>query len=241
MIRVAPPPEPDGFDIEVRQKGLAWLNDATYGANRRYRDRPHSYWTEWKECARALAAGFGHRCGYTASHTPVHRGNVDHFVSWAECQAHEHHHLAYEWSNFRWLDGRINTTIKSKIDRRRQSKQLIDPFAVEDAWFALDLLSKTLSLTEDVPSERRELIQQTLDLLDLVEGSIVMEQRERALRRFRAGLTLELIEEEDPLVARALRKLIETPDDELAPVYRDLKHDLLNANREARTRDPMLG
>lgn len=233
MIRVERPVEPDGFELEVRRRGHEWLDDPLAGPHRRNKARPHPYWTDWPGCAEALARGFSHRCGYTASQTLVHQGNVDHFVSWAECRASKHHHLAYEWSNLRWLDARINTK-KGRLDGRDLPHPLLDPFEVHDEWFRLDLLSNTLCMTDAVPLELCERVEHTLCALDLIEGPIVMAQRERALRHFRAGTSLELIGEEDPLVARALRDLLDAVESELDAAHLEFRRDLEAARSAAR-------
>lgn len=233
MIRVEPPPEPEGFDAAVRQRGRAWLDDPRAGAHRRNQPRPSSFWTAWPQCAESLARGFSHRCGYTASQTLVHQGNVDHFVSWAECRASERHHLAYEWSNLRWLDARINTN-KGRLDGRALPHALLDPFEVRDEWFRLDVLSLTLCMTDEIPPNLRARVEYTLRALGLIEGPIVMAQRERALRRFRAGMSLAELDEEDPLVARALRALLDAPEHDLDAAHIEFRRTLLLQHEHAR-------
>jgi hypothetical protein len=233
MIRVEPPPEPEHFHDEVRVPGRAWLDDPLKGVHHRAKSRPRSFWTEWAECPRALAEGFHARCGYTASQTLVHQGNVDHFVSWAECRASERHHLAYEWSNLRWLDARINTN-KGRLDGRALPHALLDPFEVRDEWFRLDVLSLTLCMTDAVPPDLRARVEYTLRALGLTDGPIVMAQRHAALRRFRAGMSLAQLDEEDPLVARALRALLDAPEQGLVPAHLEFRRTLLHERERAR-------
>jgi hypothetical protein len=226
MIRVQAPEEPAGYDEHVRKKGRAWLEDAREGPTRCRRDRPESYWTRWDECPQRLAEGFLHRCGYTASYTPVHVGHVDHFVSWAECKQSDRHALAYEWNNLRWLDGRINQR-KSKLDRRPGPEPLLDPFEIRDEWFELDLGRDVLVVTDRVPVDQRTRVHHTLSKLDLYEGRIVREQRRDALEDYRHGISLARLEEKHPLVARAIRRLLATADEDLAPENRVIREDLL--------------
>jgi hypothetical protein len=236
MIRVQPPEEPQGYHEQVRTKGREWLEDPREGPTRCRKERPESYWTKWEECPQKLAEGFHHRCGYTASYTPIHAGHVDHFVSWAECKDRGQHGLVYEWNNLRWLNGRINQH-KSRIDRRRGAEQLLDPFEVEDEWFELDLGRGVLEVVTDrVPPEKLPRVRYTLRELDLYDGRIVQEQRNDALEDYRAGTALERIEQKHPLVARAIRRLIDTPDEALTPANRETKRELLGARELSRSK-----
>lgn len=225
MIRVHPPDEPTGYDEHVRNKGRVWLEDAREGPTRRRKDRPESYWTQWDECPCKLAEGFLHRCGYTASYTPMHAGHVDHFISWAECKRSDRHALVYEWSNLRWLDGRVNQR-KSKLDRRPGPEPLLDPFEVQDDWFELDLGRDILVMTDRVPPDQRARAHHTLSELDLYDGRIVREQRRDALEDYRNGLSLARLEDKNPLVARAIRRLEASPDEDLTPENLAMKREL---------------
>lgn len=236
MIRVQPPEEPAGYDEHVRGKGRAYLEDPREGPTRCRRDRPTPYWTQWDECPRRLAEGFLHRCGYTASYTPVHAGHVDHFVSWVECKRSDRHALVYEWSNLRWLDGRINQR-KSKLDRRPGPEPLLDPFEIHDEWFELDLGRDVLVVTDRVPPDQRARVHHTLRELDLYEGRIVREQRRDALEDYRSGVSLARLEEKNPLVARAIRRIETTADEDLTPKNRVIKHDLLAHRARAADRE----
>ncbi len=130
MIHFTPPDEPVTFDRDVRQPGIAWLERNSVG-------RPKAYWnlSQYKS---ALADGFGNLCAYSAMYEPV--GTVDHYRS-CKCVRSQ----AYEWSNYRFASGWINSS-KQDIDDR-----VLDPFQVEDGWFEILLPSLQLVLTDAVP------------------------------------------------------------------------------------------
>ncbi len=67
MIRFNSVPEPRGFRLLARKKGLAWL------ARNPNKKRPKDFWSPFKN---DLANGFNQLCGYTAMFEPV--GTVDH-------------------------------------------------------------------------------------------------------------------------------------------------------------------
>lgn len=92
------------------------------------------YWSKFKS---DLADGFNNLCGYSVMYEPV--GSVDHFLS---CE--NHRHLAYEWSNYRFISGWINSS-KGTLDN-----QFLDPFEVEDDWFEILLPSLQLVMTTPI-------------------------------------------------------------------------------------------
>ncbi len=130
MIRVASPiAEPAAFDVECRQKGRDWLTQQPSPPK-----RPHDYWSPFRD---GLREGFVRRCGYFAMY--MHDGAVDHFISWENCKETAPH-LAYEWSNFRFIAPSLNSK-KGTLD-----DQLLDPFEVQDDWFEVEIPSFVLKI-----------------------------------------------------------------------------------------------
>ncbi len=184
MIHFAPPDEPMDFDKNVRQRGAAIL--AQFPA------KPfRSYWNEYKA---ELTNGFGNLCAYSAMYEPV--GTVDHYLS---CKNYPQ--KAYEWSNYRFASGWINSSKKDADD------SVLDPFQVEDGWFEILLPSLQLVVTDTVPQEKREIAQYTLIRLHLRDDERVIRQRREWYRMYQDdGLSLEELEKKAPLIARAIRK-----------------------------------
>lgn len=188
MIPVDPLPEPPEFDEQVRQPGKAWLQQHPDA------ERPRDFWSPFKP---PLAAGFGNRCGYAAMLDLV--GTIDHYLS---CKNYPEQ--TYEWSNYRFASGWINSS-KQDADER-----VLDPFLVEDGWFEILLPSLQLVMTDAIPAEERERAAFTLERLHLCDGETVIKQRMGWYKLYQQGkLSLAGLDDVAPLIARAVRKQME--------------------------------
>lgn len=184
MIHFKPVPEPADFHDRARTPGTAWL------AAHPKATRPRDYWTPFKG---ALASGFRNLCAYSAMYEPV--GTVDHFVSW-----HEDRSKAYEWNNYRYCAGWINSS-----KQKAASTALLDPFAVEDGWFEILLPSLQLRVSDAIPDEFRERAEYVLARLHLRDDERVLRQRREWHRMYQSGeLNLEGLTKKAPLIARAV-------------------------------------
>ena len=184
MIHFDPVPEPPEFDRNARQPGQIWLADHPDAS------RPRDYWSPFKI---QLAEGFHHLCGYSAMYEPV--GTVDHYRS-----VKTHRALAYEWENYRFAAGWINSS-------KQNAEAVLDPFEVEDDWFEILLPSLQLVVTPAVPAQKRAQAEYTLERLHLQNDERVIRQREAWYRWYQEKkLSIEGLEEVAPLLARAIRK-----------------------------------
>lgn len=184
MIRFARVPKPESFNAE-KTSGDAWLMSHAKG-------RPPDRWSTFKP---QLSDGFRSLCAYSVMYEPV--GTVDHFVSCDEDRS-----KAYEWSNYRFASGWINS---SKQNLR--SEDVVDPFEVSDEWFELLLPSLQLVATNQVPAEWKERVTTMLTRLHLRDDERVIRQRRAWYRLYEAGeLSLEGLEKLAPLIATAVRK-----------------------------------
>lgn len=184
MMRFNPPPEPPEFDQKARQPGNTWLA-------KNPGKRPKDLWSPFTS---QLADGFQSLCGYSAMYQPT--GTVDHYLS---CKNYPEQ--AYEWSNYRFASGWINSS------KRTVDDQVLDPFEVEDDWFEILLPSLQLVLTDAVPPQERERAEFTLHRLHLRDDERVIRQRQQWYQLYLDGdLTLEGLEKKAPLIARAVRK-----------------------------------
>lgn len=73
--------------------------------------------------------------------------------------------LAYEWSNYRFVDGAINSAKKPAWEG-----QLVDPFEVQADWFEILLPSLQLVLVAQLEQGLRARVEFTLDKLHLRRG-----------------------------------------------------------------------
>lgn len=191
MIHVPSPirPEPPRFDEECRQQGRKWL-----AHHDPLPDRPRDFWSPFRP---DLRRGFGQRCGYYAMY--VHDGQVDHSTSWKTCKDNGTPELAYEWDNFRFVDGALNSRKKTWDDG------LLDPFEVEEGWFEVELPTLFLRAAR-VPPERQEAARLTLERLELDQGPRALELRWEWFEDYRRGMPIEQLHEKAPLVAQAIER-----------------------------------
>jgi hypothetical protein len=192
MKRFAPPSEPPDFDNKVRQPGNEWL-DQNMDENGQLPkgSRPPNRWGEFKS---QLADGFDNLCAYSVMYEPV--GTVDHYLS---CENYPR--LAYDWNNYRYVSGWINSS-KGTLD-----EAVLDPFQVNDDWFEILLPSLQLVLTDTVPQGEQERAGFTLEKLHLRDDERVIRQRRQWYQMYQDGkLSLDGLGNVAPLVARAVRK-----------------------------------
>lgn len=185
MIRVEPTSAPKNFERDVRIPGQTWL--ATHD-----KGRPPDY---WKNIRVQLADAFHERCGYSAQRLNT-VGTVDHFVSIDEDRGQ-----AYEWSNYRYAAGWLNSSKQTL-----RSDQILDPFQIQDEWFEMILPSLQVQVSDACPASLRPKAEFTLQRLHLVDDERVLRYRQHWLQHYRDGTaTLDLVEKYIPLLARALR------------------------------------
>lgn len=185
MIHFDLSPEPAHFDEMVRQPGLQWL-EAHPGS-----ERPKPYWNVVKP---GLADAFGQLCGYSAMFEPV--GTVDHYLS-----IKNHRTQAYEWGNYRFSSGWINSS------KQNADQTVLDPFEVEDGWFEILLPSLQLKLSDTIPEAHRAKAEYTLHRLHLRDDERVIRQRREWYRMYQDGeLNIEGLRKKAPLIARAIER-----------------------------------
>jgi hypothetical protein len=182
-------PEPAEFDERCRKKGQAWLIKNPRGA--RQAKRPRDFWSPFRP---ALADAFASLCAYGAMYEP--NGTVDHFKP-----VDVNESLAYEWKNFRYASGWINSS-KSKRPK------VLDAFQVKSGWFEVLLPSLQLvAVKQNIPAKFHALVDQTLGDLHLCDDERILRQRRAWLRMHDEGkLNFEGLREMAPLIAAAVAK-----------------------------------
>lgn len=193
MIRIEPPPEPVTFDAECRQPGTTWLAGHPDG------DPPCRFWRPY---ILELCRGFGYRCGYSAMWDL--NGTIDHYLS-----REKYRNLAFEWTNFRYVSGWLNSS-KQTLDQ-----QVLDPFQVRDEWFEIVLPSLIMRLTPAIPNTIRPRAEYTLRRLHLIDGDRIYAQRQIYYSAFMDDKRpIAWLEDCAPILATAVRR--ERVRDELA-------------------------
>ena len=103
-------------------------------------------------------------------------GTVDHYRS---CKNHRAH--AYEWTNYRYASGSINSS------KGTHDAAILDPFQVRDDWFEVDLLTMQLLPTGSIPAAEQVRADFTLKQLKLRNGTKVKRQRRVWYDQFKVG------------------------------------------------------
>ena len=198
--------EPKDFDSNCRKCGNLWL------AAHPDKD-PHEMSSWWSQFKPDLAAHFGHRCGWSAT-TIGQLGLVDHYLSCGPRQGKPspHRALAFEWTNYRYAGGTINSRKDIHDD------QILDPCEVESGWFEVILDGFLLRITDAIPASIRAKAEFTVEKLDLFRGFESRWTRWNWYKRYwNDGQPLmDLLRQDAPLVAAAVEKAIalgqELPD-----------------------------
>jgi hypothetical protein len=214
MIRVVPKPMSEEqrakFEAKVRIPGARWLTEnplpeASPGEPSPPKKRLPSFWLEVRD---DLADAFHERCAYTAMWLS-HPGEVDHFVSIDEDRSR-----AFEWENLRYCAGWVNSSKKNVL-----STEILDPLNIEDDWFELLLPSLELRVTERCPEHLRERATHTLERLRLNDSRARRyRQAFYELYKKNGADVLNTLDEWAPLIARAIRKQLESEAPAVGPV-----------------------
>ena len=186
--------EPTGFDADVRVPGNRALDELLgqmptvrrRGPPRKNKGKYNAetdipagelkdYWTR---ALPALRVAYNDTCAYLGLRIDETTGTatVDHFIH----KAHDRR-KAYEWSNFRLAAHRVNTL--------KGQKDVLDPFRIEEGWFALDLASYEI-VPGGQPSEPHwARVDQTIKDLQLNDETFIATRRRLCLRYM--GYSLE--------------------------------------------------
>ena len=123
MIRVEEQKEPATFEARVKEPGALFLGTNPNPTSDDW--KAHEY---WRRVGRELYEAYDGICAYTCQKIEVVTGSatVDHFVPKSVRSG-----LAYDWSNFRLVCGRMN-------GRKGNQQDVLDPFGLENGVFSPD-------------------------------------------------------------------------------------------------------
>jgi hypothetical protein len=195
--------QPGLFELNCREPGNTWLAEATNADK-----DPHEKSEWWSQFKPDLEAHFSGRCGWLAT-SLVGEGIVEHYLSCGPRKDENqnsvpspHRHLAFEWTNYRYASGRVNSRKGNHDDA------ILDPCKVEEGWFEITLHGFQLLMTDAIPDEHRAKAVFTLSELKLRDGHDARRARWNWYERYWNGGTpyLDLLERDAPLVAAAVRK-----------------------------------
>lgn len=134
----------------------------------------------------------------------IRKGTVDHWLT-----IKNRRDLAFEWSNFRFLDANLNSAKKPAWDGK-----LLDPHEVQDGWFEIELPSLQLKISDSLTDpDLKAKAEFTLEKLHLQDGEDILQYRQAWLDLYESkDLTLVGLGKMAPLLARAVAKRDGLPD-----------------------------
>lgn len=175
VIPVTPQQAPSNFDEAVKNPGIAWLNEKGITLDQRAPKgtKFEDFWTGCIDFAHSTYRGI---CAYQGVHLELATSEVtiDHYQS-----KMSRPDLAYEWSNYRLASLGLN--------RIKGEKAVLDPFAVEEDWFFLELVSGRIFANPDLPLARQALIQGTIAKLGL-DNARCRHMRAEHFKNYKEGL-----------------------------------------------------
>jgi hypothetical protein len=192
--------EPSLFDVNCRQPGATFLGENPP------RD-PHEKSGWWSQFQPDLAKHFSYRCGWTAMTIGLD-GDVDHFLACGHRKGSPspHRNLAFEWSNYRYASGTINSR------KGNHDNQVLDPCEIGEGWFEVVLPNFVLVPTALLPAELRPKTKTTIEKLRLFNDFKIRFTRWSWYERYwnKGDPLIELLEKDAPLVASAVRKALDS-------------------------------
>lgn len=191
MIPVQPQPEPESFSDRVRMPGAAFLSNLPNPTAKQWVRKEY-----WRKALPDMRTSYHGICAYSAlwisSVTGGH--SIDHFVPRALRPD-----LAYEWTNFRYAS--------SKLNARKGTQSILDPFQVEPDSFTLDFDSFLVKPSSHLASEQKTAVQHTINVLKLNDDEACVELRQDYVTWFRTGdITFAHLERRAPFIAYELQR-----------------------------------
>lgn len=190
MIHVDPVEEPADFNVRVRQPGHAYL-EFVAAATPDFIGRDY-----WRRCLDQLREAYRGTCAYTATYIEAVTGaqSVDHFVP-----KRIDPHQAYEWSNFRYVCGRMNS-------RKRIDVAIIDPFLIDGDIFFLEFVSMLMIVNPAVPYEVAERAHVTIDVLGLNDERCTTDRLNWVINLANGDVSADYVARRAPFIDRELRR-----------------------------------
>jgi len=191
------------FSKNCQEPGRAWL------AANPERD-PHEQSEWWSQFKPDLATLFSRRCGWLAT-SIEEEGIVEHYLSCGnrDGKPSPHRHLAFEWSNYRYASGAVNSRKGNHDDA------ILDPCEIKEGWFRVTLHGFQLLLTDAIPEALRDQAEFTIKTLDLRKGYQARRARWNWYERYwnNGKPLIELLEKDAPLVADALKRALKDQEE----------------------------
>lgn len=199
MIHIDQKPEPVNFNEIVRIPGNRWVASVRKPTAKQFQS--HAYWTE---ILRQLYDCYDRVCAFVCHWIPSDTGyaTVEHFKPKTK-----YPELAYEWSNFRLVSGRLN-------GRKHLAEDVLDPFEIRDGMFAIDFASMCVEPVIGLSSVETEQVKTTIKRLRLNDDSTCVEARwewfkvylEIAFESAQEQRAFKWLQKKAPFIAKELQR-----------------------------------
>jgi hypothetical protein len=154
--------------MTVRRPGQAFLRRFPRPTSEQFKKKNF-----WKAALPQLKTAYGSICAYSSCWVPS-SGSVDHFRP-----KDRNPQLAYEWSNYRLADAKIN-------NNKGNSTQVLDPFHIQPGWFILDVATLWVKPEPTLQPAVFHSVDTTIAVLRLNDEDWV-QMRFEVFRQYRAG------------------------------------------------------
>jgi hypothetical protein len=189
LIPVTPQPEPNGFEIRVRTPGRAFLRRVLRPTGEQFRNANY-----WNRCLPKLREAYAAVCAYSSVWIAT-GGSVDHF--WPKSLRPD---LAYEWENYRLALEIVN-------NNKGESTDILDPFAIQPGWFALDFSNFFVKPNDGLPEEVEVGVLRTIEILKLNKEDPFLKLRFLVVKEYAEGhFSLDFLRRRYPFIASELER-----------------------------------
>jgi len=150
----------------------------------------------WREIIPDLHKAYHGICAYTCHWISDDTGwsTVDHFKS-----KELYPHYAYRWDNYRLVCGRLN-------GRKGTSEDVLDPFTLQEGWFAMLFPSLLLTTGKHITEEEAKRVKQTIKILKLNDSTCVSGRRAWLQPYLNGVYGIAYLEEKAPFLAGELKR-----------------------------------
>ena len=104
----------------------------------------------------------------------------------------------YEWSNYRLACSLMNA--------RKGVASVLDPFEIEEGWFALELVDFQVVPGEGLPIDITSVVSETIERLRLSDHTCCEARAEYAEEYWAGNISLDYLTRHAPFVMRELRR-----------------------------------
>ncbi len=192
MIHVEPQPEPEIFAAEVRKRGLLFLSKNPKPSARTWKG--HDY---WRAILPDIHRAYREVCAYCCHWIPFDTGGrtIEHFLPKSK-----YPERAYDWSNYRLVCQLLN-------GRKGEKEDVLDPFMVEDGWFALDFDSLQVEPSAALCLPLRSRVRATIEQLRLNDQGTCRQMRETWFDEYCEGhISFGFLQRRAPFIAKELER-----------------------------------